>query len=108
MYKNIVFDFGGVMVDFDPKEYLVDRFCNADVEEQVYQLTFGSEEWKLLDAGLITRFEANQRMLARAKEQGRALKFRVCWMTGCTSCAPAAGCRNWCRSSRATATAFIT
>ena len=22
MYKNIVFDFGGVMVDFDPKEYL--------------------------------------------------------------------------------------
>ena len=29
MYKNIIFDFGGVMVDFDPKEYLVDRFCNA-------------------------------------------------------------------------------
>ena len=26
MYKNIIFDFGGVMVDFDPKEYLVDRF----------------------------------------------------------------------------------
>ena len=57
MYKNIVFDFGGVMVDFDPKEYLVDRFCNADVEEQVSALTFDSEEWKLLDAGLITRFE---------------------------------------------------
>ena len=76
MYKNIVFDFGGVMVDFDPKEYLVDRFCNADVEEQVYQLTFGSEEWKLLDAGLITRFEANQRMLARAKEQGRAFEVQ--------------------------------
>ena len=68
MYKNIVFDFGGVMVDFDPKEYLVDRFCNADVEEQVSALTFDSEEWKLLDAGLITRFEANQRMLAHAKE----------------------------------------
>ena len=32
MYKNIVFDFGGVMVDFEPKEYLVDRFCNVDVE----------------------------------------------------------------------------
>ena len=68
MYKNIVFDFGGVMVDFDPKEYLVDRFCNADVEEQVSALTFDSEEWKLLDAGLITRFEANQRMLTHAKE----------------------------------------
>ena len=54
MYKNIIFDLGGVMVDFDPKTYLVDRFCNAEVEEQVSQLTFESEEWKLLDAGLIT------------------------------------------------------
>ena len=63
MYKNIIFDLGGVMVDFDPKTYLVDRFCNAEVEEQVSQLTFESEEWKLLDAGLITRSEANLRML---------------------------------------------
>ena len=68
MYKSIVFDLGGVMVDFDPKTYLVDRFCNAEVEEQVSQLTFESEEWKLLDAGLITRSEANQRMLTHAKE----------------------------------------
>ena len=76
MYKNIVFDFGGVMVDFDPKEYLVDRFCNADVEEQVSALTFDSEEWKLLDAGLITRFEANPRMLAKAREQGCAFEVQ--------------------------------
>ena len=76
MYKNIVFDLGGVMVDFDPKTYLVDRFCNAEVEEQVSQLTFESEEWKLLDAGLITRSEANLRMLARAKEYGRAFEVQ--------------------------------
>ena len=42
MYKNIIFDLGGVMVDFDPKAYLVDRLCNAAIEEQVYDLTFGS------------------------------------------------------------------
>ena len=64
------------MVDFDPKTYLVDRFCNAEVEEQVSQLTFESEEWKLLDAGLITRSEANLRMLARAKEYGRAFEVQ--------------------------------
>ena len=91
MYQNIIFDLGGVMVDFDPKEYLVDRFCNAETEEQVSQLTFESEEWKLLDAGLITRLEANQRMLARAKAQG-----------------PAAGCRSWCASSKPTATVSTT
>jgi len=76
MYKSIVFDLGGVMVDFDPKTYLVDRFCNAEVEEQVSQLTFESEEWKLLDAGLITRSEANLRLLARAKEYGRAFEVQ--------------------------------
>ena len=55
MYKSIIFDLGGVMVDFDPRAYLVDRICNAEIEEQVYNLTFGSEEWKQLDAGLCFR-----------------------------------------------------
>ena len=76
MYKNIIFDLGGVMVDFDPKTYLVDRFCNAEVEEQVSRLTFESEEWKLLDAGLITRSEANLRMLAHAREEGRLFEVQ--------------------------------
>ena len=39
MYKSIIFDIGGVLVDFDPKAYLVDRLCNAAIEEQVYDLT---------------------------------------------------------------------
>ena len=57
MYKSIVFDLGGVMVDFAPRAYLVDRICNAEIEEQVYDLTFGSEEWKQLDAGLVSCFD---------------------------------------------------
>ena len=70
MYKSIVFDLGGVMIDFDPKSYLVDRLCNAEMEEKVYDLTFGSEEWKLLDAGQISRYEGNSRMLKRAQAAG--------------------------------------
>ena len=61
MYKSIIFDIGGVMVDFDPKSYLVDRLCNEATEEKVYDLTFGSEEWQQLDAGLITRAQAFER-----------------------------------------------
>ena len=34
MYKSIVFDLGGVMIDFDPRGYLVDRLCNAETEEE--------------------------------------------------------------------------
>ena len=30
MYKSIVFDLGGVMVDFAPRAYLVDRICNEE------------------------------------------------------------------------------
>ena len=67
MYKSIIFDIGGVLVDFDPKAYLVDRLCNAEMEEKVYDLTFGSEEWKQLDAGLVSRFDGNQAMLRNAK-----------------------------------------
>ena len=71
MYKSIVFDLGGVMVDFAPRAYLVDRICNEEIEEQVYDLTFGSEEWKQLDAGLVSRFDGNQAMLRNAKAAGR-------------------------------------
>ena len=70
MYKSIIFDVGGVMIDFDPKEYLVDRLCNAEMEEKVYDLTFGSEEWKKLDAGLVSRFEGNHSMLEKARAAG--------------------------------------
>ena len=76
MYKSIVFDLGGVMVDFAPRAYLVDRICNAEIEEQVYDLTFGSEEWKQLDAGLVSRFDGNQAMLRNAKAAGREFEVQ--------------------------------
>ena len=75
MYKSIVFDLGGVMVDFAPRAYLVDRICNEEIEEQVYDLTFGSEEWKQLDAGLVSRFDGNQAMLRNAKAAGYSVYY---------------------------------
>lgn len=76
MYKNIIFDLGGVMVDFAPKDFLLDRFCNAAIEDKVYRLTFGSETWQKLDAGLCTRYEGNQAMMAAAKEEGCAFEVQ--------------------------------
>ena len=61
MYKNIVFDFGGVMVDFDPHKYLIDLFGNRGLEEEVYDLTFGSREWG---------------------PWAGASRWRACWTTG--------------------------
>ena len=70
MYKTIVFDLGGVLVDFNPRTFLLDRFCNATIEKRVYDLTFGSEEWLEMDAGNLTRLQGSNRMLARAEETG--------------------------------------
>ena len=66
MYKNIVFDIGGVLVDYDPKGYLSKLFNNAELEEFLYSIIFDSEEWKLLDQGKITRALAERRMLEAA------------------------------------------
>ena len=76
MYKNVIFDIGGVMVDFNPKDFLLERFCNTAIEEQVYQLTFGSKTWQKLDAGLCTRYEGNQAMLAAAQEAQRLFEVQ--------------------------------
>lgn len=84
MYRNVVFDIGGVMVDFAPKEYLVERICNAEMEELAYRLTFGSDEWKLLDAGMLTRSEGSMRMLANARREGCEFEVQGVlddWMT---------------------------
>ena len=73
MYKNIVFDFGGVMVDFDPHKYLIDLFGNRGLEEEVYDLTFGSREWRLLDAGGCS---------SGPGPWAGASRRRACWTTG--------------------------
>ena len=47
MYQNIIFDFGGVVVDYNPRNFLMDRFMNKHAEEIVYDLTFGSQECRI-------------------------------------------------------------
>ena len=71
MYKNIIFDFGGVVVQFNPKDFLMDHFMNKRAEEIVYELTFGSQEWQDLDRGTITREEGNAAMLENAARVNR-------------------------------------
>ena len=76
MYKNIIFDLGGVVVDFNPKEFLLERFYNETIETIVYDLTFGSEEWALLDAGKLTQEQAYGEMLEKARTAGRVFEVQ--------------------------------
>ena len=76
MYKNIIFDLGGVVVDFNPREFLLERFYNEEIEHMVFDLTFGSEEWTLLDAGQLSRAEGNARILEKARAEGCAFEVQ--------------------------------
>ncbi|MDD3251263.1 MAG: HAD family phosphatase [Lachnospiraceae bacterium] len=65
MIKNIVFDMGKVLVD-----YRADRVCrkvtNDEAEiKNIVSNVFESQEWTLLDIGLISEEEALQTMLKR-------------------------------------------
>ena len=77
MYKNIIFDFGGVVVQFNPKDFLMDHFMNKRAEEIVYELTFGSQEWQDLDRGTITREEGNSAMLENAARVNRVFEVQT-------------------------------
>lgn len=77
MYKNIIFDLGGVVVDFNPKDFLMDRFMNKRAEDIVYDLTFGSKEWQDLDRGTLTRAAANRIMLENAAHVGRTFEVQT-------------------------------
>lgn len=75
MYKNIIFDFGGVLVSYYPRVFLVDHFMNEALENELYDITFGSEEWRRLDEGVMTRAEANRIMREKGAAIGR--RFEV-------------------------------
>lgn len=77
MYKNIIFDLGGVVVDFKPRDFLMDHFMNKRAEDIVYDLTFGSKEWMDLDRGTLTRAAANRIMLENAAHVGRTFEVQT-------------------------------
>ena len=84
IYKNIIFDFGGVVVNFNPKDFLMDHFMNRRAEEETYDIVFGSQEWQDLDRGIITREEANKIMLEKAAHANRVFEVQTCldeWFT---------------------------
>lgn len=78
MIKNIVFDMGKVLVNYE-----ADRVCRqfiSDQEDQKAVLTtvFVSPEWILLDMGVITEEAALKRMTDRLAEEEQKQYARKC------------------------------
>lgn len=70
MIKNIVFDFGGVLVDFDPERMTNDNFP-PEYHDTIIENVFHSEHWKNMDRGTESVEEALKNMLPCIPEDAR-------------------------------------
>lgn len=60
MLKNIIFDFGNVLIDYNPDKILY-RYDINDKERAILKKNiFGSKEWLQIDAGKINEDEATE------------------------------------------------
>lgn len=62
MIKNIVFDIGGVLIDFDPVRVLRARGLDGEGLKQVLDATIGNPIWKELDRGVMDEWDVIDRM----------------------------------------------
>jgi len=64
MIKNIIFDIGNVLLEFNPRMYVSSKISEEKVEE-IYKCIFQSDEWPMLDRGTISEEEAKMNIINR-------------------------------------------
>lgn len=76
-YKNIVFDMGNVLIQYDPDQVTRQYTEDPELIREIHNVLFCSGEWYLLDAGLITEDYAMEKVLKRfATEEQKELAAR--------------------------------
>jgi putative hydrolase of the HAD superfamily len=75
MYKNIIFDIGNVLLNFQPEEYLKSKLTEPDKVPLIHKEIFQSEEWLMLDRGTITEEEAKKNIIKRVGENGTLIEL---------------------------------
>ncbi len=65
MIRNIVFDMGNVLTEYDSTRVCAHIIKDEALEKKINQTVFISPEWVLLDMGVISEEEALKRMLSR-------------------------------------------
>lgn len=57
------------MVDYNPKDFLMERFFHEKTEVKLYDAVFGSPEWSLLDKGEISWADAKEIFMQRGRNK---------------------------------------
>lgn len=65
------------MINYNPKDYLADRFFHEATENRIYEAMFGSEEWVKLDKGEISFRQAAKVFLERGRQSDVAFEMQA-------------------------------
>jgi HAD superfamily hydrolase (TIGR01509 family) len=74
MIKNVIFDIGNVLLEFNPLEYLKRTFNDDNIEKFLYKEVFQCKEWLHLDRGTLTQDEAIKIISLRNPEHEAHIK----------------------------------
>lgn len=74
MIKNVVFDLGNVLLTFKPMEYLKSKLNDDKLAEKIYNIIFKSDEWIMLDNGVIKTEEATEKFCMRMRNKENIIK----------------------------------
>lgn len=58
MFKNVIFDLGNVLLEFDPDDYLKNLGYDGIKKDKLKKAIFKTKEWLQLDRGTISRADA--------------------------------------------------
>lgn len=64
--KQVIFDFGGVLVDWNPQKIVERHTCDKDLQSAIRQEILGHPDWVALDRGTIDEHEAARRISQRS------------------------------------------
>lgn len=73
MIRNVVFDMGNVLSDYNPRKYAESLLSDPGAVNAVVKELFGGPEWLLLDAGAIEESEAVSRVQKRIPQYADAV-----------------------------------
>ena len=74
MVRNIIFDLGRVLLNFEPLEYTYKKISDKQKAYKIYQEIFKSNEWIMLDRGSITEKDAVDRICERNPEDSKLIR----------------------------------
>ena len=68
MIRNVIFDMGGVLIDWDPAVIVARRGLGPEDSALLLREVFGCMEWAAMDHGIMTQQEGYERICRRLPE----------------------------------------